>query len=39
MIPHIESARCDTLEESGTISQGKETEEQAVLEDLLSEYT
>ncbi|KFY92473.1 hypothetical protein V500_04178 [Pseudogymnoascus sp. VKM F-4518 (FW-2643)] len=39
MIPHIESARCDTIEEGGTISQGKETEEQAVLEDLLSEYT
>jgi hypothetical protein len=39
MIPHIESARWNTLEEGGTVSQGNEKEQQEALEDLLLEYT
>ncbi|KAL5349533.1 hypothetical protein ACLOAV_005828 [Pseudogymnoascus australis] len=39
MIPHIESARWNTIEKGEPISQEEETEQQAVLEDLLLEYT
>ena len=39
MIPHIESARWNTIEKGEPISQEEETEQQGALEDLLLEYT